>query len=211
MALSKTDIKTGLDAVATKDRDVRGWLKQVGYPETRVRPRGYNALLRTLVGQQVSVAAANSIYMKLEGLVGDLDDPMVLLACDDETLRSGGLSRQKISYARALAQAVTSGDLNFRKLPKLDDETAIKSISAVHGFGRWSAEIYLMFAEGRKDIWPSDDLALQEAVKRIRGLEARPKGKATIEMVENWRPHRSVMALFCWHVYAKSGDILAGK
>ncbi len=211
MGLSKTTIKTGIDAVAKRDPDVHRWLKQVGYPETRVRPRGYNALLRTLVGQQVSVAAARSIYAKLEAIVGDLDDPAVLLACDDDTLRSGGLSRQKVSYARALATAVATGALNFRRLPRMEDEAAIQSISAVHGFGRWSAEIYLMFAEGRTDIWPSDDLALQEAIKRLRSLPDRPKAKATIAMVDLWRPHRSVMALFCWHVYAKSGDILAGK
>jgi DNA-3-methyladenine glycosylase II len=211
MGITRTDIKTSLDAVARKDRHVRSWLKNVGYPETRVRPKGYNALLRTLVGQQVSVAAAKSIYAKLETVVGDLNDPLVLSACDDETLRSGGLSRQKMSYARALADAVITGALDFRKLPRMDDETAIKSISAIHGFGRWSAEIYLMFAEGRKDIWPSDDLALQEAVKRIQQLPERPKGKATIALVEHWRPHRSVMSLFCWHVYANSGDVLAGS
>jgi DNA-3-methyladenine glycosylase II len=200
MALTERDIKTAIDAVAKRDKDVKRVLKIIGYPEPRSRPRGYNALLRTLVAQQVSVAAANSIYARLVGIIGDADDPAALLACSDEDLRSGGLSRQKVSYARALAQAVVTGDLNFRTLPRLDDATAIKTISSIRGFGPWSAEIYLMFAEGRTDIWPSDDLALQEAIKRLRGLDTRPKAKETIAMVESWRPHRSAMALFCWHV-----------
>jgi DNA-3-methyladenine glycosylase II len=200
MAISAKDINAGIDAVAKRDKDVKRTLKIIGYPEPRSRPRGYNALLRTLVAQQVSVAAANSIYKKLSGIIGDADDPAALLGCTDEALRSGGLSRQKVSYARSLAEAVVTGTLNFRKLPRMDDATAIKNISSIKGFGPWSAEIYLMFAEGRRDIWPSDDLALQEAIKRLRGLPERPKAKATIAMVESWRPHRSAMALFCWHV-----------
>jgi DNA-3-methyladenine glycosylase II len=208
MGLTADQIKQGIDAVARHDKDVKRVLKVIGYPEPRSRPKGYNALMRTLVGQQVSVAAANSIYKKLETIVGDLKDPAVLLGCTDEQLRAGGLSRPKVSYARALAEAVASGALNFRKLPKMSDEEAIASISAVRGFGVWSAEIYLMFAEGRADIWPSLDLGLQEGLKRLRKLETRPTAKATLPLVESWRPHRSALSLFCWHV-AHQKDMFA--
>lgn len=207
MGLSKDQIKSGIDTVARRDRDVKRWLKAIGYPEPRSRPKGYNALLRTLVAQQVSVAAANSIYKKLETVVGDMKDPAALLSCTDDQLRSGGLSRPKVSYARSLAEAVVTGDLNFRQLPKMKDEDAIAKISSIRGFGIWSAEIYLMFAEGRSDIWPSLDLGLQEGLKRLRALEIRPTAKLTIPLVEDWRPHRSVMALFCWHV-AHQKDVL---
>jgi DNA-3-methyladenine glycosylase II len=200
MPMNEKDVRTAIDAVAKRDKDVKRWVKSIGYPEPRSRPRGYNALLRTLVAQQVSVAAANSIYKKLVGVIGDADDPAALLSCSDEALRSGGLSRQKVSYARSLAEAVVTGTLNFRKLPRMTDADAIKAISAIKGFGPWSAEIYLMFAEGRADIWPSDDLGLQEGLKRLKALAERPKAKATLELVDAWRPHRSAMALFCWHV-----------
>jgi DNA-3-methyladenine glycosylase II len=202
MGLSSDQIKSGLDALARKHAPVRKWVKQIGYPEPRKRKRGYNTLIRTLIGQQVSVAAANGIYNKLETILGDLHDPEILLAADDDVLRSGGLSRQKVGYARSLAEAVTSGTLNFRKLPKLSDEDAIDAISQIKGFGRWSAEIYLMFAEGRADIFPANDLAVQEGLKRILDLPERPKEKATRLLGEIYAPHRTALALFTWHVYA---------
>jgi DNA-3-methyladenine glycosylase II len=207
MGLSSELIETGLDALARKHAPIRKWLKLAGYPEPRKRKRGYNTMIRTLIGQQVSVAAANGIYKKLEAILGDLHDPDILLAADDETLRSGGLSRQKIGYARSLAEAVVAGDLNFRTLPKLDDEAAIATITQIKGFGRWSAEIYLMFAEGRPDIFPANDLAVQEGLKRILDLPTRPKEKDTRLLGEIYKPHRSALALFTWHVYSVSSDM----
>jgi DNA-3-methyladenine glycosylase II len=206
MGLSSDALKSGLDALARKHAPVRKWVKQIGYPEPRIRKRGYNTLVRTLIGQQVSVAAANGIYKKLEGILGDLHDPEILLAADDDTLRSGGLSRQKIGYARSLAEAVTSGSLNFRTLPKMDDEDAIATICQIKGFGRWSAEIYLMFAEGRLDLFPANDLAVQEGLKRMLGLPERPKERSCRELGARYSPHRSALALFTWHVYAVTSD-----
>jgi DNA-3-methyladenine glycosylase II len=148
-------VKEELDALAARDTDVKRWLKRIGYPQPRVRERGFNALVRALIGQQVSIAAAASIYQKLEKAVGDLHDARVLHAASDDVLRSGGLSRQKVGYARSLADAVVSGALDFSAMPQLSDDDAIAAISAVKGFGRWSAEIYLMFAETffRRMIW----------------------------------------------------------
>jgi DNA-3-methyladenine glycosylase II len=207
MGLSAAQIKEGLDAVAKRDKRVKAALKAVGYPTPRSRPRGYNALLRTLVAQQISIKAAASIYAKLEAGLGDADDPTVLLAASEEDLRSYGLSRQKVSYAQSLAQAVVTGQLDFKKLKKLDDDAAIAMLSSVKGFGRWSAEIYLLFAEGRPDIWPADDLAIMEGVRRLMGLAERPKPKATRELAEPWAPYRGAMAVFTWHYYANSSPI----
>jgi DNA-3-methyladenine glycosylase II len=207
MGLSPEQIKISLDALARAHVPVRTWVKRIGYPEPRLRKRGYNTLIRTLIGQQVSVAAANGIYNKLEAALGDLHDPEILLAADDDLLRSGGLSRQKLGYARSLAEAVVSGRLNFRKLPKMSDEDAIEAISHIKGFGRWSAEIYLMFAEGRTDIFPANDMAVQEGLKRILGLSERPKEKATRLLGEIYAPHRSALALFTWHVYGASSKM----
>jgi DNA-3-methyladenine glycosylase II len=156
--------------------------------------------LRTIVGQQVSVAAAASIWRKLEAAVGTGIEPPALLSASDEALRGAGLSRQKASYARSLAEEVTSGRLDLAALPQ-DDEDAIEVLVAIKGVGRWSAEIYLLFAEGRPDVWPAGDLAVQIALGRIKGLDERPTEKLTRALAEGWRPHRGAAAIFLWHHY----------
>ena len=123
-----------------------------------------------------------------------------LLATSDETLRAVGLSRQKISYARSLADEVLSGRLPLEALPE-DDEAAIAELTKIKGIGRWSAEIYLLFAEGRPDIWPAGDLAVQQACGRLYGLAERPNEVETRVLAEPWRPRRGAMAIFTWHVY----------
>jgi len=115
-------------------------------------------------------------------------------------LRAAGLSRQKASYARSLAEEVSSGRLDLNALPR-DDEEAIIALTQVKGIGRWSAEIYLLFAEGRPDIWPAGDLAVQVALGRLKGLAERPNEKLTRALAEDWRPHRGAAAIFLWHHY----------
>ena len=148
-----------------------------GYPEPRIRERGYRTLLRTIVGQQVSVAAAASVWRKLEALLGEDMPPEALLARDFDALRACGLSRQKQGYARSLCELVAAGELDFDDLPA-DDEEAIAQLTRIKGIGRWSAEIYLLFAEGRPDIWPAGDLAVQAGLGKILGLAERPSEKA---------------------------------
>lgn len=211
MGLTSEQLAAGLKWVSARDARVAEAVARVGLPESRHRPRGYNALLRTLIAQQISVHAARSIYAKVEARLGNLETPEAILAADDETLRACGLSRPKMTYARSLAEAVASGRLDFEALRHMDDEAAIAMLSSVKGFGRWSAEIYLLFAEGRPDIWPADDLALQEAVKRLAKLEERPKAKATRLLAEDWRPHRGAMAIFGWHYYAATSKVQDDK
>jgi DNA-3-methyladenine glycosylase II len=198
--LDETALRTSLDAVAADHPLIAALIASHGYPEPRLRVPGYETLLRTIVGQQVSVAAAASVWNKLEAAVGAGCAPDALLAQDYDTLRACGLSRQKQGYARSLAELVTSGALDLHNLP-LDDEEAIAALIRIKGIGRWSAEIYLLFAEGRKDIWPAGDLAVQIAIGRILGLEERPSEKLTRELADAWRPHRSAMALMAWHHY----------
>jgi DNA-3-methyladenine glycosylase II len=116
----------------------------------------------------------------------------------DEGLRAAGLSRQKMAYARSLSEEVLSGRLDFDRLPA-DDEEAIAHLTAVKGIGRWSAEIYLLFAEGRPDIFPAGDLAVQIELGVILGMEERPTEKAIRALAEAWRPHRGAAAVFAWH------------
>jgi len=194
------DIIGGLDAVAARDPLIAAALKRAGYPGPRLRERGYRTLLRTIVGQQVSVAAAASVWRKLEELLGEDIPPQALLAADFDALRACGLSRQKQGYARSLCELVASGELDLMDLPA-DDEEAIAQLTRIKGIGRWSAEIYLLFAEGRPDIWPAGDLAVQVGIGKIIGLPERPSEKATRDLAEAWRPHRGAMAIFTWHCY----------
>lgn len=200
MGLSQQQLNAGIDALAGIDPNFARALGNVGYPEPRIRAPGYTTLLRTIVGQQVSVAAANSIWNKLEAAFGPDCPVEVMAAADFDALRACGLSGQKQGYAKSLAQLILDGELAFDALPT-DDEEAIALLTKVKGIGRWSAEIYLLFAEGRPDIWPAGDLAVQEAVGRIHQLEARPGEKQVRELGEAWRPHRGAAAIFSWHCY----------
>ena len=200
MGLSAEAIHSGLDALAAAEPRMARALEIAGYPEPRIRTRGYATLLRTIVGQQVSVAAAASMWRKLEAHLGEDVAPEKLIASHFDELRACGLSRQKQGYARSLCEMVLSGDLTFDALPA-DDEEAIELLTRIKGIGRWSAEIYLLFAEGRPDIWPAGDLAVQAGLHRILGLEERPSEKETRVLAEGWRPHRGAAAIFTWHCY----------
>jgi DNA-3-methyladenine glycosylase II len=198
VGISAEELKTSLDALAEREPAIAAALARAGYPEPRISGRGYETLLRAIVGQQVSVKAAASMWSKLVALVGDPPLPQALLTADDATLRAAGLSRQKASYARSLAEEAISGRLDFDALPQ-DDEEAIAKLVQVKGIGRWTAEIYLLFAEGRRDIWPAGDLAVQIETGVILGLDAKPSEKRIRQLAEAWRPHRGAMAVFAWH------------
>jgi len=200
MVTTPKTIRAACDALAAIDPAFARAVERAGYPAPRNRDRGYATLLRTIIGQQVSVAAAQSIWNKLEAQVGDLNDPANIAKASDEDLRAAGLSRQKASYARSLVDEVTSGRLDFNNLPK-DDEAAIAQLVTIKGIGRWSAEIYLLFAEGRPDIWPAGDLAVQIEIGRILGHDERPSEKLIRELAEKWRPHRGAAAILAWHHY----------
>ncbi len=210
MGLSSEQLQESLDALAAIEPGFAAGLARHGYPEPRIRARGHETLLRTIIGQQVSVASANAIWGRMEAAVGPGCDPAVLAAMPDEALRAAGLSRQKIAYVKSLAELVASGELDLMALPE-DDEEAIAQLVRIKGIGRWSAEIYLLFAEGRLDIWPAGDLAVQAEVGHLLGHDARPSEKRVRELAEAWRPHRGAAAVFAWHHYTqrlaqKGGD-----
>jgi len=200
MGLSAQALRDGLDQVALAEPAIAAALSRAGYPEPRLRETGYRTMLRTIVGQQVSVAAAASVWRKLEDLLGVDMLPETLLTQDFDALRACGLSRQKQGYARSLCELVAAGDIDFANLPS-DDEAAIEQLTRIKGIGRWSAEIYLLFAEGRPDIWPAGDLAVQIGIGRILGLAERPSERATRALAEPWSPHRGAIAIFTWHCY----------
>lgn len=189
-----------LEALAAVEPAFAAVIEQHGKPEPRNSERGATTLLRTIVGQQVSVAAARSMWAKLEAAYGSPPDLSKILKASDEELRAAGISRQKAGYARSLAQLVLSGELDLEALPE-DDEEAIELLTRIKGIGRWSAEIYLLFAEGRRDVWPAGDLAVQIQIGRLLGMEDRPSERALREIAERWRPHRGAAAVLAWHSY----------
>lgn len=200
MGLSAERIRDGAEALGRREPRFAELVARHGLPAPRIRPPGFETLMRAVVSQQVSTAAATSIWNRLETVLGSPPTPAATLAATPEALREAGLSRQKIGYAQSLAGLVLGGALPLDALPA-DDEAAIALLCAVRGLGRWSAEIYLLFAEGRHDAFPAGDLAVQVQAGRMFEGGARPTERALRARAEAWRPHRGVAALLLWHGY----------
>jgi DNA-3-methyladenine glycosylase II len=200
MVRTRDSIRTAVEALAAREPAFAGVVEKFGIPEPRHSDRGAQTLLRTIVGQQVSVAAARSMWAKLEAAFGSPPDLTKLLDATDEDLRAAGMSRQKAGYIRSLAQLVISGELELEALPE-DDEQAIALLTKIKGIGRWSAEIYLLFAEGRPDVFPAGDLAVMIELGRLKGLPDKPSEKQLRELAEVWRPDRGAAAVLAWHSY----------
>ena len=203
MVRSVKSMTVAVDELARREQAFAKVLEQHGRPEPRVSDPGATTLLRTIVGQQVSVAAARSMWNKLEAAFGSPPDLAALLKATDEELRAAGMSRQKAGYIRSLAELVLTGELDLDSLPA-DDEEAIALLTRIKGIGRWSAEIYLLFAEGRADVWPAGDLAVQIEIGRLLGFDDKPTEKALRELAEGWRPYRGAAAVLAWHSYNSS-------
>ncbi len=203
MVRSAHSIRSNVEELASREPAFARVIEQHGIPDPRSSEPGAHTLLRTIVGQQVSVAAARSMWAKLEAAYGAPPDLSAILTATDDELRLAGISRQKAGYVRSLAQLVLSGELDLGTLPEDDDE-AVALLTKIKGIGRWSAEIYLLFAEGRADVWPAGDLAVQIEVGRLLGLPERPSEKQLRELAEPWRPYRGAAAVLAWHSYNSS-------
>lgn len=190
----------GVEELARRDPDIRRLVDEAGMPPVELREHGFPTLLRAIVAQQVSAAAARSIWGRLAERVAPLT-PEGFAALGEAEIRALGFSRQKITYGLGLAEAVVEGRLDLAAVAAMPDEEAITTLSALKGIGRWSAEVYLLFALGRPDVWPTQDLALQVAAQKIKGLDARPTPKRMTELAEPWRPWRGAAALALWHYY----------
>jgi len=202
--LTETSLDEGLAALAAADRDVARALAEAGPPALRRREAGFEALLGAIVSQQVSKAAAATIWGRLEAAAAPLG-PETVFALDEDALRGVGLSRQKAAYARGLAEAVMTGAIDLDGLDRQPDADIIAELVRLKGIGRWSAEIYLLFALGRPDAFPADDLALMIGAQRLKRLEARPNRNGLMEIAEAWRPWRGAAALLLWHYYSWTG------
>ena len=194
-----------LGALAAADPKLKPVTERFSHIIYRQREGGFTALLRLIVEQQLSVKAADTITARLHaGLIGDGSgevSPTALLAHDEDLMRSYGLSRPKIAYARALAQAIDSGALDVAALREMETNDAAKALVALKGIGQWTAEVYLMFSEGRLDLFPVGDIALREAVGWLDGLTGRPNEAYCAERAKVWSPYRSIAAHLMWAWY----------
>lgn len=190
--------RAALDRLIAQDPDLAAIERRAGALPWRTRPAGFPGLLQAIVGQQISNQAAAAIWGRVRALPGALE-PAGLAALSDEALRGAGLSRPKVAHARSLAAAFLDGTLEQGHLACLDDEAAIAVIATVRGLGRWTAEVYLLFALGRHDVFPAADLALAAAAANLKGLEVRPTQAELRALAEPWRPARALAARLLWH------------
>lgn len=198
--MTSLKIKRHLDRIAEVDSDVKISLVEMGYPAPRIRAQGLETLLSIIVGQQISTHAASAIMQRVRTLLPDMS-AQCLLELPDTALREAGLSSRKVEYAQGVAKSIADGSFRPDELSAMEDDQVIASISGLRGFGIWSAQIYLMFSLQRSDIFPHDDLALQVALQRLKGLEQRPTPKQARQLIQHWSPWRSAGSLFLWHYY----------
>jgi len=193
-------IERAMAALAKVDPDIARAYPLVGAPEPRQRDQGFATFFSTIVSQQISTEAARAIMSRVKTLLPELHAKAVM-DVEDQALRDAGLSWRKVAYAKGLAEAELAGTFSADGLALLSDDEAIAAITQLRGFGRWSAEIYLMFSLQRMDIFPADDLALRVALGRLKKREGKPTPKQARQLVEHWGPWRSVGSLFLWHYY----------
>jgi DNA-3-methyladenine glycosylase II len=199
-------------ALAAADPTMAALIERVGKIDIATRlerrqeespPDAYGALLRAIVGQQLSTKAARTIYLRVLDLFGGrTPSPQQLLEAREEDLRGAGLSGRKTEYIRDLASHVLAGELELDRLEKLEDEEVIEEIVAVRGLGRWTAEMFLIFHLQRPDILSGGDLGIRKAIQIEYGLEEMPPPKRVVEIGEPWRPHRSLASLYLWESLA---------
>jgi DNA-3-methyladenine glycosylase II len=192
------------------DPVLAGLLDSVGEPDRDGRPRAdhYAALVRSIVGQQLSVRAARSIHGRLlEFFGGDEPTPRQILAADAEELRAAaGLSRAKVTFLRSLAEHVESGELELDRLDDMAEEDVTAELTAVKGIGEWSAHMFLMFQLRRPDVLATGDLGIRRAVQRAYGMEELPSADELRELAEPWRPHRTAACMLLWHSLDNAPD-----
>jgi DNA-3-methyladenine glycosylase II len=192
-------IRAGMEHLIKND----SVFKELGVvPETlawRYTPGGYPSLIRIVVGQQVSTSAARSMWAKFEAGVPDIQ-PHHVLKLDDDTMRGFGLSRSKMTYIRGLSEAIRDGALDPDTFDTMSDEAVFEAITALKGFGRWSADMYLMFSLARPDIWPAGDLGIQEGLKRYLNARTRPDEARAKREGKRFAPHRTAASVLLWHM-----------
>jgi len=193
------------DQLASIDSDLGAIISAHGYPPFWSRPNTFETLVHIILEQQVSLASALSALNKLRERLGLLT-PEGMLTLNDEEMRACYVSRQKMSYLRHLAEALTSGRLNLAELEDMEDEAIRAKLTALKGIGHWTTDVYVMFVLQHADVFPTGDLAAMNALKRLKNLPANTPKEELIALAEPWRPYRTIATMLLWHLYLSKKD-----
>ncbi len=202
--LTERALAAGVRALARRDPDLAAIVESHGRPPLWSRPPGFATLVWIILEQQVSIASARAAFERLTAALGEVA-PAAFLGLDEADLKRVGFSRQKARYCRSLAAALGEGRLDLDEIAGMPDGVARSALVSLDGVGPWTADIYLLMALGRRDVWPAGDLALAEAARRIKRLDERPGPDELARLAEPWRPWRAVAARLLWHFYL-AGD-----
>ena len=188
-----------LDQLAAIDADIAAVLSRFGPPPDRSLPANFETLARSIIGQQISRAAASAIWARMRDQ--DQSSAPIIASKQPDDLMPFGLSRRKAEYLIGIADEIQSGRLDLASLAKMSGEDVQKRLVEIRGIGAWTADNFRLFALGDMDAWPANDIALQEGMKRLKSLDERPNGKMLETLGEAWRPYRGAGALMLWHIY----------
>ena len=200
------NFSTLCDLLSKKDQHFKAIIEQHGYPPMWTRPNTFQTLILFILEQQVSLASAYAAFKKLKQKIGFVT-PAKILAMSDEELRACYFSRQKIIYARELANAVKTKQLNLRKLSVADEMTIRTELKKIKGIGDWTVDVYLIHALQRTDLFPLGDIALVNSLKEVKQLPHTITKTEMLEMAESWRPYRTIASMILWHAYIKKRGI----
>jgi len=207
---NKDDFKKICDQLSRKDKDLKKIIKLHGHPPMWTRPATFQTLILIILEQQVSLASAYAAFKKLKQKIGYIT-PSKVLAMTDAALRTCYFSRQKIVYARELANAVQSGQLNLKKLSSVNDDEIRIELKKIKGIGDWSVDVYMMHALQRTDLFPLGDIALVNSLKETKQLHPQISKEEMLVIAEPWRPYRTIASMILWHAYIrKRGIVLRG-
>lgn len=198
------------DQLARKDRELKGIIREYGYPPMWTRPATFQTLILTILEQQVSLAAAYAAFKKLRDKIGYVT-PAKILALTDEEMRAVYFTRQKMGYARELARAIRSRKLVLKQLETLPDEEVRAKMIQLKGIGHWTIDVYLMHALQRTDLFPLGDIALVNSLKLIKQLPPHATKEEMLSVAEAWRPNRTIAAMLLWHAYIKRKGIVISQ
>ena len=188
-----------LDQLAAIDADIAAVLSRFGPPPDRSLPANFETLARSIIGQQISRAAASAIWARMRDQ--DQSSAPIIASKQPDDLMPFGLSRRKAEYLIGIADEIQSGRLDLASLAEMSGEDVQKRLVEIRGIGAWTADNFRLFALGDMDAWPANDIALQEGMKRLKSLDERPNGKMLETLGEAWRPYRGAGALMLWHIY----------
>ena len=201
MIFNNTNFTNLCDSIAAQDKELSEIIKTYGYPPMWTRTPDFTTLIHIILEQQVSLASAKAALDKIHAKLGGTITPEKLLLLSDTEMRECYFSRQKMVYARHLAQSITNGELNLQQMTEQPDDTVRSELKKIKGIGDWTADIFLLMGLQRTNIFPIGDLAMVNSMKRVKQLPAATTKEELLSLAEKWKPHRSIATMLLWHHY----------